>query len=333
MNTQQWRDQVVEAPLDADLPIVDAHHHIWTTSPAPGYDPYDGEDLLRDTMGSGHNIVATIYVDSHSNYRSHGPEHLRVVGETETAHGLAEDAVPRGHKAAGLCAAIVPHANLLLGAKVGEVLDAHVAASSRFRGIRHMAAFDPELPPIYGATAPGVMMQPEFRKGFAELASRGLSFDAWLFHSQLREFVDLAQSFPETTIVLDHLGGPIGIGRYANPREGFDTWKKALAEAVACPNVVLKLGSLNMSYTGMDATDAVRPMTSAEMAQRWRGHILTAIDLFSPARCMFESNFPVDKVSTSYGVLWNGFKRLTADLSAAERADLFERVARRTYRF
>ncbi|MET0660240.1 MAG: amidohydrolase family protein [Steroidobacteraceae bacterium] len=332
MNSQQWRDQVVEAPLDADLPIVDAHHHIWTSSPAPGYDRYLGDDLLEDMTGSGHNIVATVYVDSHSNYRADGPEHLRAVGETETAHALAENAC-REEPAAGLCSAIVPHANLLLGANVGEVLDAHRAASPRFRGIRHMTAFDPELPPIYGATAAGIMMQPEFRKGFGELAARGLSFDAWLFHSQLSEFVDLARCFPDTTIVLDHLGGPIGIGRYADPRAGFDAWKEALAQAAACPNVVLKLGSLNMSYTGMDATGAARPMTSTEMAQRWRGHILTAIDLFSPARCMFESNFPVDKVSTSYGVLWNGFKRLTADFSPAERSDLFERVARRTYRF
>lgn len=333
MTSREWREQVVEPAIEPELPIVDAHHHVWVASPAPGYEPYDGEAILRDKTTSGHNVVATVYVDSHSNYRTGGPEHMRVVGETEFAHQLAEEANRRGGKAAGLCAAIVPHANLMLGKKVGEVLDAHVAASPRMRGIRHMAAFDPELPPIYGAKSPGIFVDPLFREGFAQLAPRNLSFDAWLFHSQLAELVDLARAFPGTTIILDHLGGPIGVGRYAGRPEGFDAWRRSLGEAAACPNVVLKIGSLNMSYTGMDATEAPRPMTSEEMAVRWRDHVRTAIDLFGPDRCMFESNFPVDMVSTSYVVLWNGFKRLTADLSVAERANLFSGVARRTYRF
>jgi L-fuconolactonase len=332
MSGREWRDQVMEAPIESELPIVDAHHHIWATAPAPGYEAYDGEAILRDKTESGHNVVATIYVDSHANYRTDGPEHLRVVGETEFAQQLAEHAALRGGKAAGLCAAIVPHANLLLGAKVGDVLDAHLAASPRMRGIRHMTAFDAALAPIYGADTPGMLMRTEFREGFAQLAARRLSFDAWVFHSQLSELVDLARSFPDTTIVLDHLGGPIGVGRYADRRQGFLAWRAALSQVSACPNVVLKLGSLNMSYTGMDATGAHRPMTSREMTVRWRDHIRTAIDLFGPSRCMFESNFPVDMVSTSYVLLWNGFKRLTADLAAAERAELFAGVAQRTYR-
>jgi predicted TIM-barrel fold metal-dependent hydrolase len=332
MSSRQWREQVVETALEPELPIVDAHHHIWNASPAPGYEAYGAEDILADKIGAGHNVVATVYVDSHANYRPDGPEHLRTVGETEFAEGLAEDALRRGGKAAGLCAAIVPHANLLLGAAVGEVLDAHLAASPRMRGIRHMTAFDTELPPIYGAQEPGILMAPAFRAGFAQLGPRGLSFDAWVFHSQLAEFVDIARAFPDTRIILDHLGGPIGVGRYANRADGFDAWKRSIAQAALCANVVLKIGSLNMSYTGVDATGADRPMTSHEMAARWRDHIRTAIDLFGPRRCMFESNFPVDMVSTSYVLLWNGFKRVSGDLSPAERADLFAGVARRTYR-
>jgi L-fuconolactonase len=332
MSRRAWREQVIEAPIEPDLPIIDAHHHVWSDAPVAGFEAYDGAAILHDKTTCGHNIIATVYVDSHANYRAAGPAEMRVVGETEFADGLAEEAERQGGTAAGLCAAIVSHADLMLGARVGEVLDAHLAASARFRGIRHMAAFDAALPPIYGSKVPGIMMRPAFRAGFAMLAPRGLTFDAWLFHSQLDEFTDLARAFPDTTIVLDHLGGPVGVGRYADPKEGFETWRRKLAGAAACPNVVLKLGSLNMSYTGVDATGAARPMTSEEMATRWRGIIRTAIDLFGPARCMFESNFPVDMVSTSYAVLWNGFKRVTADLSAAERADLFAGVARRTYR-
>jgi predicted TIM-barrel fold metal-dependent hydrolase len=332
MSSPDWRNQVCEAALEPDLPIVDAHHHVWSRSPAPGYEAYGGEAILADKTTSGHRIEATVYVDSHGNYRAGGPEHLRVVGETEFADGLARDAERRGGRSAGLCAGIVPHANLLLGARVGEVLDAHVAASPRMRGIRHMAAFDSSLPPIYGADRPGILREPAFREGFAQLARRGLSFDAWIFHPQLRELVELARAFPETPIILDHLGGPIGVGSFEARATGFEVWRSSLAQAAACANVSLKLGSLAMSYTGVSATGASRPMTSAEMAERWRPHLLTAIELFGPTRCMFESNFPVDMVSTSYVVLWNAFKRATQEFSSTERTSLFAGTARRIYR-
>jgi predicted TIM-barrel fold metal-dependent hydrolase len=333
MTGRAWRDLVVEAPLDPDLPIIDAHHHLWETAPAEGFERYTTEELLADTIGAGHNIVSTVYVDARSGYRRDGPEALRPVGETEYAEAIAEDALRRGGRAAGICAAIVPFADLMLGARVGEVLDAHRALSPRLRGIRFMTAFDPDLPPVYGAHGPGLTAEPAFREGFAELAPRGLSFDAWMFHPQLPDVVDLARAFPETSIVLDHLGGPLGIGRYAGRRaEGFAEWRANLAEVAACPNVVLKIGSLNMSYTALDATGAARPRSSEATAIAQRDHILTAIDLFGPDRCMFESNFPVDMVSIAYGILWNGFKRVAEGFSPAERRALFAGTAARVYR-
>lgn len=333
MERKAWRAQVVEEALEPQLPIIDPHHHIWASSPAEPWEPYDADALIADKSGAGHNVIATIYVDSHANYRSDGPAEFRVVGETEFADAIAERARLQGGRAAGACAGIVAHADLLLGEAVGAVLDAHMAASQRFRGIRYMTAIDPDLPPVYGATEAGLMMQPRFREGFAELARRGLSFDSWLFHPQLAELIDLARQFPEANIILDHLGGPIGVGRFADRRaEAFAAWKRDMGALAACSNVSVKLGALNMSFTAMDATELSRPHTSEETASLQRDHILTAIDLFGPDRCMFESNFPVDMRSISYTVLWNSFKRVTADLAPHERAQLFAGTAKRVYR-
>lgn len=328
----EWYAKVVEAPLEADLPIIDAHHHVWSVAPAEGFQPYGIEPLLADTTGAGHRIIATVYVDGHSGYLRTGPEALRPVGETAYADALAEEGLRRNGGACQVCAAIIPHADLQLGARVGEVLDAHRAESARFRGIRYMTAIDPDLPPIYGAREAGLMTRPAFREGFAELARRGLSFDSWLFHPQLSELVDLARGFPDASIVLDHSGGPLGIRRYAHRRaEGFAEWRAGLAQAAACPNIVLKIGSLNMSYTGLDATGLPSPRGSEETARVQREHVLTAIDLFGPERCMMESNFPVDKMSISYGILWNTFKRITAGFTRDEREQMFARTAAMVY--
>lgn len=333
MTPKAWRDQAIEAAIEPDLPIIDAHHHIWATSPAPAFDPYDAEALIADKCGAGHNIVATVYVDSHANYAADGPDYLRPVGETRFADNVARNADRRGGCARGACAAIVSHADLLRGAAVGEVLDAHLAASPRFRGIRHMTAFDADLPPIYGCTKPGVMGRFAFLQGCTELAARGLTFDAWLFQPQLPELIDLARALPQLRVVLDHLGGPMGVGRFADHRdEAFAAWKQDMAALAGCENVVVKLGALNMSFTGMGTPEgARRPNGSAQMAALQRAHILTAIDLFGSSRCMFESNFPVDMLLTSYTLLWNSFKRVTADFAADERAALFVGTAQRVY--
>ena len=315
---------VEEPPLDPDLAIVDAHHHLWLDPPRPIFAPYPAEALAADMADSGHRIVATVYVECGSAYRRDGPDAMKPVGEVSFADTVA-DAAPQG---SGLCAAIVGHADLLLGDAVGEVLDAAREASRRFRGIRFKTAFDADLGPGYGGDEAGLMMRPAFRAGAAQLARRGMTFDAWMFHPQLGELVALARALPDLAIVLDHLGGPIGRARYAaRPEEAFGHWRSAMAELAACPNVVLKIGSLNMAYAGLG-----RPGEgSAAIADAQRTHVLTAIDLFGPARCMFESNFPVERATISYGLLWNAFKRLTRSFNADERRDLFAGTAARIY--
>lgn len=333
MIRKDWLQQGVEAALEPELPVIDAHHHIWMDAPTELWEPYTTDELLADIAASGHNVVATVYVDSHANLRKTGPEHMKVVGEVEFAGRIGDEYAARAD-GFGVCAAVVSHADLLLGAAVGEVLDAQMEASHRFRGIRHMTAIDQDLPPVYGATEFGIMMRSEFRQGAAELFKRGLSFDAWMFHPQLPELIDLARQFPEGNIVLDHTGGPIGIGRFADKRaEAFGAWKRDMAELATCQNVSVKLGALNMTYSGMDAIEHPRPQSSEEIAAIQRDHMLTAIDLFGPSRCMFESNFPVDKLSASYDRIWNAFKRMTSDLAPADREQLFSGTARRVYRF
>ena len=179
----------------------------------------------------------------------------------------------------------------------------------------------------------GLYLDATFRRGFAELAKRQLTFDAWLYHPQLPELTDLAQAFPDTTIVLDHFGGPLGIGPYAGKRaELFARWKDDLAALARSPNVVAKLGGLLMPLNGFGFHKRAAPAGSAELAEATREWYLHAIDCFGPARCMFESNFPVDKVSASYRVLWNAFKRIAASFSPAEKAALFHDTAARVYR-
>ncbi|CAN5204765.1 amidohydrolase family protein [soil metagenome] len=330
MTRAAWRDQVIEQAIDASEPIVDAHHHVWEKEPFPPFDPYDGDALIAD-KSAAHNVVATVYVDSHTSYRSDGPEALRVVGETDYAERIATAAVKAGGRAAGICAAIAPRADLMLGQAVEEVLDAHAAASSRFRGVRHMTAYDIDVPASH-ATGAGVMMHPQFREGIVEVFRRGLSFDAWLLQPQLPEVIDLARRFPEGLIVLDHLGGPLAIGRFsADPIASFAAWKLSMAELSACPNVRVKLGGLNMGMAGVDALARETPFTSEEMAASQRSYILTAIDLFGPDRCMFESNVPVDTHGASYTVIWNAFQRLASGFSASDRAKLFKETAMTTY--
>jgi predicted TIM-barrel fold metal-dependent hydrolase len=326
MDAEQWRAQTVEAALDPELPVIDAHHHIWPEVFAPGFEAYPDDALHADVKECGHNIIATVAVEAWGSYRPDGPAELRPVGETEHAQALAA-------RAPGLCAGIVAHANLLLGNAVAPVLEAHLAASpEHLRGIRHVTAWDQDMPTGYLST-PGLMAQPAFRAGLRQLARHGLSFDIWAMHPQLGEVLDLVRAFPETSFILDHLGGPLGIGRFAQRRaEAFSDWRAALAPLAACENVTVKLGGLSMNSTGMDAKGLARPRSSLALAELHRDHILTAIDLFGPQRAMFESNFPVDRMSTPYGVLWNAFKRVTTCFAPADRATLFAGTARRVYR-
>ncbi len=328
---EDWLALHKEAIIDPQRPIVDPHHHLWDR----GGLRYLIEEMTDD-IASGHNIVATVYVDCRSMYRAGGPEAFRPVGEVEFANGVAAMSASGGYGKAAICAGIVSHVNLLLGEAARPVLEAEiVAGNGRFRGIRHSSPWDadPEVAGIYATRPKGLLLDPTFRKGFACLAPLGLSFDAWLFHPQIGELADLARAFPDTRIVLDHCGGPIGIGSYANRREEiFPMWKASIQEIAKCPNVVVKLGGLAMRLLGYDFHERAMPPSSEEAAAAWRPYIETCIEAFGPGRAMFESNFPPDKGQCSYQVIFNAFKRIAAQYSDAEQTALFSKTATDFYR-
>jgi predicted TIM-barrel fold metal-dependent hydrolase len=327
-----WLASRREEALEPGLPIVDPHHHL-IDRPESG--TYLLPDLLAD-IDSGHNVVATVYLEWLSMYRADGPVEMRPVGEIEFANGVAAMSASGGYGKPRICAGIVGHADLMLGAPVKKVLEAMIAAGGgRFRGIRYIASMDPDQA-AWGATAVrpmGLLLDRRVRQGFAQLAPLGLSFDAWIYHPQLGDLVDLARAFPETPICLDHVGGPIGLGRYKGKRdEVFADWSKRIRELAACPNVHVKLGGLGMKMFGFDVHEGKLPPSSEQLATLWRPYIETCITAFGPDRAMFESNFPVDKGSYSYGVYWNACKRLARGASASEKADLFYGTASRFYR-
>ncbi len=330
MDRQAWLDQVVEETLEPALPICDPHHHLWDYPEGR----YLLDELLAD-VGSGHRVVSTVFMECGSMYRADGPEAYKPVGETEFVNGIAAMSASGRYGEGRACAAIVGYADLNLGARVGEVLDRHAAASTRFRGIRHAAGWDAhdEIRNSHTAPVQGMLGDATFREGFAELGKRGMTFDGWLYHPQIAELTDLARAFPDQPIVFDHFGGPLGIGPYAGRRaEIYDHWKGAVAELAQCENVVAKLGGLVMAINGFGFHKRERPATSVELVEATRDYHLHMIDCFGVDRCMFESNFPVDRVSCSYNVLWNSFKRLAAGFSASDKAALFHDTAVRVYR-
>ncbi|MGE5596670.1 MAG: amidohydrolase family protein [Hyphomicrobiales bacterium] len=322
-----WLAQVSEEILEPERVICDPHHHLWDR---PGNRYMLGE-LLADT-GSGHNVVSTVFVECMSGYRSDGPEAMRPVGETEFVERVAEEAAGGPMKAA---AGIVSFADLSLGDAVVPVLEAHMAASSRFRGIRHAAGWhaNSEIRNSHTNPPPGLLASESFRRGFAHLGRLGLSFDAWLYHEQLPELTELARAFPGVTIVLDHFGGPIGIGPYAGrAKEVFETWRRNIDPLAECPNVVAKLGGINMPINGFGWEKRDRPPASEELVAATGHYYEHTIERFGPSRCMFESNFPVDKASCSYAVLWNAFKRIAAGFREDEKQAMFYGTAARVYR-
>ena len=333
---QKWLALTQEDALEPDLPICDPHHHLWDRSDNRFiYKRYLLDDLLADT-GSGHNVVQTVFVDCKSMYRPDGPAALCPVGETEFVEGVAIESERRHADNGGaVIAGIVSFADLTLGAAVTEVLEAHLAASpTRFRGIRHAVVWSPGSgPQAPGGPSEGLMLDATFREGFACLAPHNLSFEAWLYHPQMAELIDLARAFPETTIILNHIGGPRATGLYEGQRESvFVSWKRYIAALANCPNVVVKLGGLGMPLCGFDWHERAAPLTSAELAAGMRPYYLWCIEQFGVERCMFESNFPVDKIAYAYGVMWNAFKRVAADFSSAEKAALFHDTAANVYR-
>jgi L-fuconolactonase len=327
-----WLAKRREPALEPDLPIIDPHHHL-IDRPESGC--YLLPDLLAD-IDSGHNIVATVYLEWLSMYRADGPIEMRPVGEVEFANGVAAMAARGGYGKTRVCAGIVGHADLTLGSGVAKVLEAMiVAGGGRFRGIRHIASTDPDQAQ-WGATLmrpEGLLLDRKVREGFAQLAPLGLSFDAWVYHPQLGDVIDLARAFPATPIVLNHVGGPMGLGRYKGKRdEVFADWSARIRELAACPNAYVKLGGMGMKMFGFDSHAGELPPSSEQLAALWKPYVETCIAAFGPNRAMFESNFPVDKGSYGYGVYWNACKRLAQGMSAAEKADLFRGTASRFYR-
>jgi L-fuconolactonase len=326
-----WLDRRKEPILEPALPIVDAHHHLWDR---PGW-RYLLDELLADT-NSGHDIIATVFVQAWAMVRAVGAVEMRPVGETEFVNGVAAMSASGIYGKTKHCAGIVGHADLTLGSRVERVLAAHLrAGGDRFRGIRHITAWDADTSmrnPAY-SPPPGLLGDKTFREGFAVLGHLGLSFDAWLYHPQIDELRDLARAFPETKIVLDHVGGPIGIGAYAGKhKEIFPGWAASIKALAACPNVYVKLGGLGMRMGGFSFHEQPEPPSSEMLAGAWRPYMETCINAFGPSRCMFESNFPVDKGSYSYSVFWNACKLLTKGASDTEKADLFRDTATRFYR-
>ncbi len=327
---QDWLDRRKEAILEPGLPIVDPHHHLWDR---PG-NRYLLDELLADTS-SGHNIAATVFVQARAMMRATGPVAMRPVGETEFVNGVAAMSASGIYGTTRHCAGIVGHADLTLGDAVAPVLEAHLrAGGDRFRGIRHISAWDADgavSNPAY-SPPPGMLGDAAFRRGFAVLQRLGLSFDAWLYHPQIDELTDLARAFPDSRIVLDHVGGPIRIGAYAGRQEEFGRWAASIRKLAGCANVCVKLGGLGMRMGGFGFHERAEPPSSELLATTWRPYIATCIEAFGAARCMFESNFPVDKGSYSYPVFWNACKLLARDASATEKADLFAATATRFYR-
>jgi predicted TIM-barrel fold metal-dependent hydrolase len=326
-----WLALHKEEVLDPARRIVDPHHHLWDR----GGQRYLLDDLTSD-IASGHNVIATVYVEARSMYRAKGPEAFRPVGEVEFANGAAAMSASGGYGPAAVCAGIVGHVNLLSGDSARPVLEAEISAGQgRFRGIRHSSAWDadPDVAHMYATRPKGLLLDPTFRRGFACLAPLGLSFDAWLFHPQISELTDLACAFPDTQIVLDHCGGPAGTGQYAGRREEiFATWKTSIREIAKCPNVSVKLGGLAMCLLGYDFHQRPMPPSSEELAAAWRPYIETCIEAFGVERAMFESNFPPDKGQCSYQVIFNAFKRIATSMSEAEKDALFSKTAMKVYR-
>lgn len=330
-----WLALTHEDALEPDLPICDPHHHLWEFRADQPEPRYLLDDILADT-NSGHNIVSTVFIECGAMYKAEGLEALRPVGETEFVAGIAAMSESGQYGPTRIAAGIVGHANLLLGDDVAPVLEAQiVAGGGRFRGIRHSVPWDAsdDVPVIRGKRPPHLLVNDTYRAGFSHLAKFGLSYEAWLYHTQITELTDLARAFPDTTIILNHFGGPIGVGPYAGHHdEIFETWQADIAELATCQNVVAKLGGLNMEINGFGWHQQPTPPTSETLMEATRGWYDYTIEQFGIERCLFESNFPVDKLSCSYAVLWNSFKRLTAGYSEPEKAALYHDNAARIYR-
>ena len=328
-----WLAKHKEPALEPDLPIIDPHHHFWD---APQRGTYLLPDLLAD-IGGGHNIVSTVFLECRAMYRKEGSREMAPVGEVEFVNGIAAMSASGNYGPCRVAEVIIGGGDLTVGARVRELMEAEIAvAGGRLRGMRHGVAWDThsEISNFAARKVPlHAVMDPKFREGFAQLAPLGLSFESWQYHPQLPDAIDLARSFPNTSIILNHVGGVLGVGPYSGKRqEILAGWRKDINELAKCPNVTMKLGGIGMVSFGFDFHERDVPPSSEDLAAAWRQYIEPCIEAFGVDRCMFESNFPPDKQSCGYTELWNAFKRITAGASAPEKKALYSGTAARVYR-
>lgn len=332
-----WLNQVQEHIIDPERRIIDPHHHLWRKR----FDrDYLLEDLKSDTE-SGHNIEQTVFIECRAFYDKDAPEHLQSLGETRTITDIA--AQSQFHQAHGSAnsaiTGIVAKVDLCLGDKpdeLKEIIRQHASiAGNLLKGIRHSGAHDPrpEDLTIPGRAPAYLYGQESFRKGLRILGELGLTYDTWHYHHQNEDFCDLAEAIPDTTLILDHFGTPLGVGIYRGSRDSiYMQWKQDIKRLSRCPNVYAKLGGLAMPDNGFGWDKRDRPADSDELVRWQQKYYLHTIECFGPERCMFESNFPVDKLSISYPVVWNAFKKMVADFSETEKHAMFYDTAARVYR-
>jgi predicted TIM-barrel fold metal-dependent hydrolase len=310
--SKEWLDQVIEPVVEPELPIIDPHHHLGFR---PGNSRYVLEDIMADIKGN--NIRQTVCV----------------LPDVEWVNGVAAESASGVWGDTRVAAGIVGGGDLTLGDAVAPVLEAQMAASRRFRGMRHSTGWT--NPPVRPQnTTEHMLMDAKFQKGIAQVYRLGLSFDAWLYYNQLHDVVELARKFPDLPIILNHIGGPLGVGAWEGKiEEVFQAWKPAIAEVATCPNVYVKVGGLGMGYlTGFGWEKRPKPPTSDELVEKNRRWFEHTIEVFTPNRSMFESNFPPDKESSSYTVVWNHFKKFSKQYTKDERTAMFHDVALRVYR-
>ncbi|MCC3721358.1 amidohydrolase family protein [Rouxiella badensis] len=324
----EWLASGTEIALEPDRPIIDAHHHFYDR---PGW-TYLLDEYLQDAQ-SGHNIQASVYMQALTRYRESGEASLRPVGEIEY---VAEVTAHQQARRPQVAKRMIGYADLRLGAAVREVLEAEIAAGQgRLAGVRHLVTWDADRSLVnpLSAAPQGLLLDNAYREGVAQLAPLGLSCDAWLFFPQLPELFDLAKRFPDTPFIVNHCGGVVRIASYAqHPQAVFAAWSASMRQLAELPNVYVKLGGLGMRINGFDFEKGERPPTSEQLAEAWAPWVMTCLEAFGAGRCMFESNFPVDKGSYPFSNGWNAFKRLTATASESEREALFRGTVSKVYR-
>lgn len=330
---KDWLALTPEATLEPEIPICDAHHHLWEFRPEPVHYQRYLLPELADDLHSGHNVRSTVFIEVKARYRPDGPEAMRPVGEVEFVESLTAENARSQYSPARIAAGIIGYADLKLGDRVAPVLEAMQAASpGRFRGIRHATGWDPS-PELVNRDIEGALSSDSYRAGARVLARMGLCLENSLYHPQLPELAAFARAVPDLTIVLNHIGGLVRVGPYANRDDDvLPAWRRGIAAVAACPNVIIKLGGVGQVRFGFDWYKRDQPIGSEALAEALAPLMQYCIEQFGPNRCMFESNFPVDKISYSYQVLYNAFKRLSQGYSASERTAMFHDTAVRVYR-